>query len=803
MAQELQSLLSQFVGQLLVGCGHSSCREVLCDTGRRQITAKPVRKWTPRSARAIALAVVGGPSPRRHLCIYYQTRHASIFATPEVQKTAKDSSSLSQLVCDTPAIASICSPQATIHQKIEPPCELRKWEARIKPLLRQTELGEGQISPPRTDKDACALLFGALKACLDRAPPADPATLIGTYKLLYQASTAGRGVPAPFNIKPALTVLDLLDQPVFKGLLGTLCQIVAQRSAFDWRVDTGPGTDATHNHSLASLLAAEVTALGSSQGSVVLVWLHRLFHEHWAGQLTLPANFADQTKSEAIMFGVLQFYDSLEQPLNTSITAVWHLVMTRVKPVDFAKTWLGLHRQSQVHFGDYFFLFDEAHVAQYFRTANYLVMRGAYSTSDKVAKHRQQIHLQALQGDFMGQLKHAEEQYLLLDVSRENILQSTFDRLWHRREEELLRPLKVRLGEMADLEVGQDLGGVQIEFFNLVCRAMLSEDLGMFTGLENGLSYFRPGSLQPLHMFELLGVLLGLAVYNGITLPVNFPIVFYKRLLGEEILNIDDIADGWPTNAQSLRYVRDTVGAEQDLALSFPMEANGVRLYGSVTSSFRRQGHQLPWLFEVSEAVSIHHPAAEIELAQLNWPGWQFLWEDEALEITGDLRGFYCGEYAGHLAQGVVMPQLEACVRGFHRLLPPSRLQILRWPKALKLLVEGSPTVNIDELRTTAQYDGPKLSHYVHEFWQVVASWPQERQMQLVKFVTAAERMPSGGAMPLTFIVKLCPEMRDDQLPTASTCFGMLSMPVYSSMQLLDERFSLALREGLEGFGMG
>jgi hypothetical protein len=31
---------------------------------------------------------------------------------------------------------------------------------------------------------------------------------------------------------------------------------------------------------------------------------------------------------------------------------------------------------------------------------------------------------------------------------------------------------------MEGTEVGQDLGGVQIEFFNLVCKALFSEDAG-------------------------------------------------------------------------------------------------------------------------------------------------------------------------------------------------------------------------------------------------------------------------------------------------------------------------------------
>jgi hypothetical protein len=68
--------------------------------------------------------------------------------------------------------------------------------------------------------------------------------------------------------------------------------------------------------------------------------------------------------------------------------------------------------------------------------------------------------------------------YLMLTVRRGSILQDTFDQLWQRRKCELLRPLRIRLGQMEGTEVGQDLGGVQIEFFNLVCKALFSEDAG-------------------------------------------------------------------------------------------------------------------------------------------------------------------------------------------------------------------------------------------------------------------------------------------------------------------------------------
>ena len=55
------------------------------------------------------------------------------------------------------------------------------------------------------------------------------------------------------------------------------------------------------------------------------------------------------------------------------------------------------------------------------------------------------------------------------------MLKDAFDQLWQRRRGELFRPLRVRLGEMDTFEVGHDLGGVQIEFFNLLCKELFRE----------------------------------------------------------------------------------------------------------------------------------------------------------------------------------------------------------------------------------------------------------------------------------------------------------------------------------------
>lgn len=42
--------------------------------------------------------------------------------------------------------------------------------------------------------------------------------------------------------------------------------------------------------------------------------------------------------------------------------------------------------------------------------------------------------------------------------------------------------------------------------------------------------------------FELIGILLGLAIYNGINLNILFPAIVYKKLMEEEV-GLDDVKE--------------------------------------------------------------------------------------------------------------------------------------------------------------------------------------------------------------------------------------------------------------------
>ena len=81
---------------------------------------------------------------------------------------------------------------------------------------------------------------------------------------------------------------------------------------------------------------------------------------------------------------------------------------------------------------------------------------------------------------------------------------------------------------------------------------------GIFTSIEHAnFSWFKPRSNEPSYRFEMLGILVSLAVYNGFVLPFSFPQAFYLKLLDLPVDSIDRIRDGWPDLARGFQFLLD------------------------------------------------------------------------------------------------------------------------------------------------------------------------------------------------------------------------------------------------------
>jgi E3 ubiquitin-protein ligase HECTD2 len=92
------------------------------------------------------------------------------------------------------------------------------------------------------------------------------------------------------------------------------------------------------------------------------------------------------------------------------------------------------------------------------------------------------------------------------------------------------------------------MGGLTKEWFLLLIRQIFSPDygikfdlkkkvkfscfIGMFVFYESsGIFWFNGASTDNIREYNLVGILMGLAVYNAIILDIRFPLVCYKKLL--------------------------------------------------------------------------------------------------------------------------------------------------------------------------------------------------------------------------------------------------------------------------------
>lgn len=568
-------------------------------------------------------------------------------------------------------------------------------------------------------------------------------------------------------------------------------------------------------------LLSSITALG--------IWVKLLFLQEWdgnpsleAGKVPIACQLLMAACKEAQLFG--PSWDVGEGEGHLTPYTIDN-ISAQVDAVTMARTWLqyqaGHDSQTMLHLLGLPMLVANQTLPLYFRTINHLRMQYAHSKAEEASTLRGRTVQSTYDVDADTRLLFLEDHYLLLNIGRSSVVHDSFNQIWQRRSSELLRPLRVRLGEMDTFEVGHDLGGVQIEFFNLLCKEIMSDELGMFTSDPgSGRCYFKPGCLQPLYMFELFGLLIALAIYNGITLPVSFPLILYTRLGALGCDGISSIEDGWPEMFRSLSAIQehDVPG----LPYAFMVEANGVRLSLSSVELAAREDCKIT--ARVTDATSIvHHPTYSMRLARtslgfaaphpdavdlraLRWPGWIFepAPDNEPDDVTQENKADYLDQYVTFLTYGCVAPQLHHFLKGFHRIIPAAQLCFLT-AQQLRAVVEGTRELSIFQLRSVTTYEG-YMPHgpYISCFWSIVESWPEAKQKQLLKFVTAAERLPAGGAKDVVFkIARVSHPDAEMELPTSSTCFGTLNLPKYPSRQVLEHKLTIALEMGLEGFGTG
>ena len=124
--------------------------------------------------------------------------------------------------------------------------------------------------------------------------------------------------------------------------------------------------------------------------------------------------------------------------------------------------------------------------------------------------------------------------YLKLQARRDHIVE---DALVELEVVVLENPqdLKKQLMIEFDAEQGIDEGGLSKEFFQLIVEEIFNPDYGMFIHCsESHTFWFNPSSYESCAQFTLIGIVLGLAMYNSVILDLHLPSVIYRKLEGKK-----------------------------------------------------------------------------------------------------------------------------------------------------------------------------------------------------------------------------------------------------------------------------
>ncbi|KAK1020547.1 putative E3 ubiquitin-protein ligase, partial [Friedmanniomyces endolithicus] len=261
---------------------------------------------------------------------------------------------------------------------------------------------------------------------------------------------------------------------------------------------------------------------------------------------------------------------------------------------------------------------------------------------------------------------------------------------------------------------------------------------------ESHACYFNPNSFETSDLYHLVGVLLGLAIYNSTILDVAFPPFAFRKLLAA--------APNPPSNG-NLSSLTGTKGQMtytlSDLAEFRPSLAAGLQQLldfdGDVEATYCR---------DFVAAVERYGFTSSVPLIP----------NGEGTPVTNANRQEFVDAYIRWLLDTSVARQFEPFKRGFFTVCAGNALSLFR-AEETELLIRGSDErLDVDSLRAVAVYENWKHFQPPHSlipqpeendipvlnwFWELFTEASPERQRALLAFITGSDRIPAVGATSL------------------------------------------------------
>jgi hypothetical protein len=262
--------------------------------------------------------------------------------------------------------------------------------------------------------------------------------------------------------------------------------------------------------------------------------------------------------------------------------------------------------------------------------------------------------------------------------------------------------------------------------------------------------------------FRYVGIVVALALHNGILLPVRFPLALYKKILGIDVglRDLEELDEELVATLEALREMRDRDEDVKNCGLTFT--ATVVEVTGSTEIPLREGG--------------------------------------AGIEVTNDNLDEYIAEVVDFWLYKSVERQFDAFQDGFRKVIEfDEGFKMLQYDE-LDIILSGAIVFNWDDLRAYAIYSNGyhAESPVVLWFWEVFETLNNGEKRLFLRFVTGTDRSPVGGLAQVRLHIQRSGDT--SKLPVAHTCFNILGLPDYPDQETLRRNLMTAI-QWCEGFG--
>uniref|UniRef100_F6RHY4 HECT and RLD domain containing E3 ubiquitin protein ligase 5 n=1 Tax=Macaca mulatta TaxID=9544 RepID=F6RHY4_MACMU len=308
-------------------------------------------------------------------------------------------------------------------------------------------------------------------------------------------------------------------------------------------------------------------------------------------------------------------------------------------------------------------------------------------------------------------------------------------------------------------EIGYDLVGVKREFFYCLFEEMIQPEYGMFMYPEGASCMWfpvRPKFEKKRYFF--FGLLCGLSLFNCNVANLPFPLALFKKLL-DQMPSLEDLKELSPDLGKNLQTLLDD------------------------------EGDNFEEVFYIH--FNVHWDRNDTNLIP----------NGSSIIVNQTNKRDYVSKYIDYIFNDSVKAVYEEFRRGFYKMCDEDIIKLFH-PEELKDVIVGHTDYDWKTFEKNARYEpGYNSSHpTIVMFWKAFHKLTLEEKKKFLVFLTGTDRLQTKDLknMKITFC---CPESWNERDPMrALTCFSVLFLPKYSTMETVEEALQVAINNN-RGFG--